>query len=63
MFTPYSKLSTDEQAAKKLLAIAATLPAKYQSANRILRNAAARLQGREVHPDNKGEVARLWKRL
>jgi uncharacterized protein (DUF2342 family) len=63
VFTPYSQLTADQQAAKKLDAIAATLPAKRHSAIRILRNASSRLIGREIHPSNYGEVARLWKRL
>lgn len=63
MFTPYSQLSADEQAARKLVAIRATLPAKLTSASRVLGNAINHLRGLKSHPDNQGECARLWKRL
>lgn len=63
MFTPYSKLSAEEQAAQKLVALAATIPAKQSTVRRVLYNAVAYLRKRDIHPDNYGAVARLWKRL
>jgi dTDP-4-amino-4,6-dideoxygalactose transaminase len=63
MFTPYSKLSADAQAALKLKALVRAIPTKRARAWRVLQNAIRHLEGREIHPDNKNSVRALWSSL